>query len=213
MDSGSEVRAVAHLPPAWITGISPFGFVVQTLRFNSLYCSDGHAALGIRPRYSEDLCRQLCLSAKARASIAARVPAASILAPLWQPTAWQVFSGSATHWRPYLSGCTECMKTGYHSMLFQMPWVNRCPWHSQPLRSECEHCSRPLWHGFRSDAPPLLCPCGHDPVSSRSTIDEEGKIEALRASWIKRYLRWAGASRVRRTIVGVGMIWRLPRRR
>ncbi len=204
MDSGSEVRAVAHLPPAWITGISPFGFVVQTLRFNSLYCSDGHAALGIRPRYSEDLCRQLCLSAKARASIAARVPAASILAPLWQPTAWQVFSGSATHWRPYLSGCTECMKTGYHSMLFQMPWVNRCPWHSQPLRSECEHCSRPLWHGFRSDAPPLLCPCGHDPVSSRSTIDEEGKIEALRASWIKRYLRWAGASRVRRTIVGVG---------
>jgi len=204
MDSESEVRTVAHLPPAWSAGISPFGFVVQTLRFNSLYCSDGHSAFGIRPRYSEDLCRQLCLSAKARTSIAAKIPAASVLAPLWQPTAWQVFSGPATHWRPYLSECAECMKTGYHSMLFQMPWVNRCPWHSQPLRSGCEHCSRPLWNGFRSDAPPLLCPCGHDPVSSRNTIDDEGRIEALRASWIKRYLRWAGASRGRRMLIGVG---------
>jgi len=204
MDSDSEARTVAHLPPAWSAGISPFGFVVQTLRFNSLYCSDGHGAFGIRPRYTEDLCRQLCLSAKARTSIAARIPAASILAPLWQPTAWQAFGGSATHWRPYLSGCTECMKTGYHSMLFQMPWVNRCPWHSQPLSSQCDHCSRPLWHGFRSDAPPLLCPCGHDPVSSRNTLDEEGRIEDLRGSWIKRYLRWAGASRGRRTLIGVG---------
>lgn len=80
-------------------------------------------------------------------------------------------------------------------MLFQMPWVNRCPWHSQPLTSQCEHYSRPLWHGFRSDAPPLVGACGHDPVSGRNIIDEEGGIEALRASWIKRYLRWAGASR------------------
>lgn len=62
MDSDSQINTVAHVPPAWSTGISPFGFFVKRLRINSLHCRDGYGVFGISSKYSEDLCRQLILS-------------------------------------------------------------------------------------------------------------------------------------------------------
>lgn len=203
MSNDSFQGTVAYLPPCASSGISPFGFVIQTLRLNSLYCSDGYGALGIRPRYAEDWCRQLCLSVKARSALTTKIPATSILAPMWQPSVWQVFDGAAIHWRPYLRMCPECLKTGYHSMLFQMPWVNQCPWHLQLLTSQCQHCSRPLWRSFCSDAQPLLCPCGHDPVRGDDIIESECRFGTIRASQIERYLKWAKESRHRRTVFGI----------
>jgi len=39
--------------------------------------------------------------------------------------------------------CQECGNAGYHSYLFQFPWLHTCPLHSKPLESLCIECNRP----------------------------------------------------------------------
>ena len=46
--------------------------------------------------------------------------------------------------REALSGptrfCPECIQQGYHTHLFDLPWVARCPVHMQPLVNACPRC-------------------------------------------------------------------------
>src|ERR1035437_9692216 len=41
---------------------------------------------------------------------------------------------------PHLRYCPDCMKTGFHSILFQFPLFSRCPEHNVPLIERCPSC-------------------------------------------------------------------------
>lgn len=50
-----------------------------------------------------------------------------------------------THTGPRLVRyCRICLNKGFHSSLFQIPWVEFCPIHNQPLRNRCWICQQPL---------------------------------------------------------------------
>lgn len=196
-----DVRLVHHQPQGSF-GISPLGFAIQTLRLNCLDCHDALGTLGIYPKYAEDWCRHLCHSAKGKIALIQHVPEASVLAELWDATAWQAFGGKAAQWRPYFTACPECLKGGYHSMLFQMPWVNQCPWHGVRIVDRCPCCRLPLWKGFQSGAPPLICACGYDHVDRKQLVSDAANQFRQRQAHLARYLSWARASRDCRDLFG-----------
>lgn len=54
------------------------------------------------------------------------------------------------HWPPRLARhagplrfCESCLRDGYHSMLFQIEGLARCPLHDVALLSQCPHCGSP----------------------------------------------------------------------
>ncbi len=40
--------------------------------------------------------------------------------------------------------CPRCLRAGFHSVLFQLAGLDRCPWHGSRLCTECEACHRPF---------------------------------------------------------------------
>lgn len=75
-------------------------------------------------------------------------------------------------WHPYrhrsdiqssqLRGCRTCLAYGYHTMLHQLPWIARCPWHEETLTDSCL-CGQPLLKASRGRNTRLLaCECGVD---------------------------------------------------
>lgn len=207
MKAGHVLAPIAHRNVADLDGISPFGFVVQGLRVNYLLPHNAFGAMGIRLTYGEDWSQRLCRSERLREALLTNLPAASALAALWQVEQWQAFGDGNVHWRPVLTACPECLASGYHSMLFQMPWVNRCPWHRVALVTNCSVCSTPLWKSISRDTPPLICQCGHDPVNSKLLLREPDEAINNRRRLVKRYLNWARSSRARRSVFGLQQDW------
>jgi hypothetical protein len=75
-----------------------------------------------------------------------------------------------------IRGCAACLRSGFHSLLHQLPWIEACPWHQDPLIRNCR-CGRLLNKGLGLASRPLLmCVCGHDHFD---------RLEALRslATW------------------------------
>ena len=61
-----------------------------------------------------------------------------------------------------IRGCRSCLRAGFHAMVHQLPWIDLCPWHREPLIDRCE-CGRRLLDGARDTGNVLLlCRCGHD---------------------------------------------------
>ncbi|KAF1709759.1 hypothetical protein CSC70_08650 [Pseudoxanthomonas kalamensis DSM 18571] len=201
--SDGTLLTIAHRDFAELHGISPLGLVVQGLRINCLLPVDAFCTMGVRLTYGEDWSQRLCLSKRLKAALLTMLPAASVLAPMWEPEHWQAFGDGHRHWRPMLTACPECLKSGYHSMLFQIPWVDRCPWHRVSLTTQCTTCSKPLWQSIARDTPPLLCECGHDPVSAEAMLHEPGELIERRRTSLTRYMVWALASRARRDVFGL----------
>lgn len=196
------MRSIAHRRVEEIDGISPLGFAIQTLRLNFLTSDSAFSALGLRLKRGEDWAQRLCLSEKLRIALIERVPTASMLARYWTPSDWQIFGGRKPYWRPQLTACEECLSTGFHSMMFQLPWVDRCPWHGSNLVSSCARCSEPLWKCFLGEMPPLVCACGYDFVDGGQLMKEPDRIAERRLRQTRRYLKWALASRGVRDVCG-----------
>jgi len=38
--------------------------------------------------------------------------------------------------------CASCAKLGHHSILFDLPWIKKCPIHEEPLSKHCPKCNR-----------------------------------------------------------------------
>lgn len=36
--------------------------------------------------------------------------------------------------------CTACLAKGFHSIFFELPFIDRCPWHDRPLEDYCQDC-------------------------------------------------------------------------
>ncbi|MGG3871115.1 hypothetical protein [Brevibacillus laterosporus] len=59
--------------------------------------------------------------------------------------------------------CSECLKTGYHSHLHQVTFLQKCPIHMTPLRYKCPNCKQEFYYecndtGFYA---PFMCQCGY----------------------------------------------------
>lgn len=87
---------------------------------------------------------------------------------------------------PRIRGCATCLKSGFHSLLHQLPWIEVCPWHHETLSFNCRCGRRLFWgSGFRS-RPLLLCECGYDhydrfaALGSLTTWREQEVISAIR---------------------------------
>jgi predicted RNA-binding Zn-ribbon protein involved in translation (DUF1610 family) len=94
----------------------------------------------------------------------------------------------------HLRFCKECVSLGFHSPLFQMPWIEECPIHGSPVEDECPSCARKILYRIDSDALSLAygCPAcggvlwrGRDVVPATRLIDDY-KIAALADCFFKQ---------------------------
>jgi hypothetical protein len=185
-------------------GLSGFGALLQLARLNHFHGSDFLAAFGLRFQYRDDLSQLLAFSAKRQALVAAaaRLPLATLEA--WSVAPWQPFA-STDVWAnlPWtLRGCPLCLRAGYHSNLFQMPWMARCPWHRVELVERCRRCQRPLLDGFRARKSLLVCECGHDAVDETAILRGDTRIRSERREFITQYRRWTETSLSTHTLIG-----------
>lgn len=56
-----------------------------------------------------------------------------------------LIAGDEQHWTPtHLRYCPLCMERGYHSPIYQLPWVVRCPIHGISLLERCKYCGNQI---------------------------------------------------------------------
>lgn len=173
------------------TGVSPYGALRRAWRANALERHDVRSVLGIIVHREGDLFQRCMSSAVIRQRLQLLYPA--IDARGWNAAGWWPFGGRmpADLFMPQLRECPSCAKSAYHSLLFQMPGVSRCPWHGTPLVTHCTACSSPLQAGLRYDMPPGKCTCGHDMVNMVSAVIGHRRDPAR----IEDYLEWAVSAR------------------
>jgi hypothetical protein len=176
-------------------GLSGFGALLQLARLNHFHGSDFLAAFGLRFQYREDLSQLLAFSPKRKATLAAAIGLPPATLEPWSAQAWQPFAGADPWaylpWR--LRACASCLRAGYHSNLFQMPWVARCPWHREQLIETCRRCERPLLEGFQARKELLQCVCGHDHVDETAVLRGDRRIASERREFVTTYRRWVSA--------------------
>lgn len=193
----------AHVDLEDQRGLSAFGLVLQIQRLNLMVPGDLHSSLGVTARYSDDLSYRLATSQPAQRAILARIPLPESVSGTWGIGPWQPYSGSLlAHAGWGLRGCPICFRFGFHSNLFQMPWISKCPWHRVPLSDTCQSCRRPWGKTIERDTPLLLCPCGGDAVDQPALLEWRHPFRTARNHFVVRYLQWASASRKTSTLFG-----------
>lgn len=67
--------------------------------------------------------------------------------------------------------CPECLAYCYHSLFFQHPALERCPYHGTPLLTSCQRCGKPLaclsWIAARHPKPFCCTACGNSYVPTK----------------------------------------------
>lgn len=184
------------------TGLSAFGVLLHLARLNHFHGPDFRAAFGLHFTYQDDLSKHLTFSAKNQARLATAAAPHVESKNLWGAEPWQPFVGEdfwkAQPWS--LRACPCCLRFGYHSNLFQMPWMTRCPWHRTQLITDCRKCGRRLLDGFRQGLDLMRCPCGSDPVNELAVLKGDPQ-QADRGEFMDAYLAWARAERQRRVLM------------
>ena len=59
----------------------------------------------------------------------------------WWPKSLRALASSASDG---LRICVDCLRQGFHTGLFQLPWWRACPIHNQPLKTRCPACGTRL---------------------------------------------------------------------
>ncbi|MGX2089651.1 hypothetical protein [Xanthomonas axonopodis] len=184
-------------------GISGFGTLLHLARLNHFTGRDFPAAFGFGFQYREDLSQILAFSKARQARLAHVVTGAQGIPEMWLAHAWQPFEGNVWQWlRWRLRICPSCARSGYHTNLFQMPWIERCPWHDVPLLEQCRRCGTSWAEGFKHTGILLQCQCGLDYVKEKSVLGNALVQEEQRQALVDAYLRWAQAQRSKAALIG-----------
>jgi len=85
--------------------------------------------------------------------------------------------------------CTECAAFGYHSVLHELSWLERCPIHSIELISQCETCQKSLtrqFPGYVGQSANTLA-CGH--VWTQANVLDTPQLEIGQIAELGTWLR------------------------
>ncbi|TDR38436.1 hypothetical protein DFR29_121108 [Tahibacter aquaticus] len=154
------------LPLQWSNyeGVSPLGIVWRIARTHRLLRSDLVKWLKLT-QPSDSWPRHLLNNSRVRETLAKNdYPGLNSPEKAWEPAEWWPFSGDSNRlcWldRPRL--CLECARGGYHTMAFQSPIFDRCPWHDTQLARRCPRCSAAFLDCQFGIASWGQCRCGFD---------------------------------------------------
>lgn len=190
---GEETR---HDPYA-----SAFGQMARLATVNAFQPGDYFAGFGLRVRRDEDLSHALAFSQARQQALATTL---EIGIPVnWSLTTWLPFqlknATPSEHWE--FRYCPACLHSGFHTLLFQLPWIHRCPWHHQRLRTECMRCDRPMTTTGVSGRSLLECECGHSAVDPIAALLVDAETVSVRNTVLEEYLSWSAVERQRTTLI------------
>lgn len=97
---------------------------------------------------------------------------------------------------PYFRYCRKCLYRGYHSILYQIESVERCPVHGDLLETSCRECGAKARYWLNVsllDAPYRCGSCGHLYAASHQSLVNRRPFSKKARKAITR-LRWAYCS-------------------
>src|SRR5690348_9150751 len=174
-------------------GASALSVLIRLARLNYLESGDIRESLGILVRRRTDV---FGLMSRDHGRLVILAKALNFDAEFTR--AWDLAS-----WWPYLNAmpldildwrlriCPECMRFAYHSLLFQMPGINRCPWHRTRLVDGCVRCGKPLFEGFDGGRRLMQCTCGYDHVDNQKAVLGDLCSAHARQASVTAYRHWA----------------------
>ena len=179
-------------------GISGFGTLLRLARLNRLCRVDFKAAFGLGMTRDDDPSWVLATSEIRMGALALATGRALKDLPDWRIEPWLPFAADRL-WEvvPWtLRACPVCLRLCYHSMLFQMPWIARCPWHGAALTNACRKCGRHLLLSFHQRGAFMRCTCGVDQVSELATLKRaDMHCASERSAFLTAYRRWSAATK------------------
>lgn len=185
-------------------GSSSFGVFWRATRLNNLHRRDLRACLHLSLRAGDDAFSRLTRGTSQQDALRFIYPEPEFIEQAyWRLEKWWPFGGSVPFermpWR--LRVCPICARSCYHSLLFQMPGVNRCPWHGVWLIDTCRQCEHPLGVDLQHDLPVGRCRCGHDLVDYVASVKGEAEVRGHKHLAITEHLRRAASSRRRTWLI------------
>ncbi len=184
--------------------ISGYGLLRRMTRLGRLMGVE-LTALGIRNRVTSDAlaATQRYGAPKTRLLQALGLQTTGV-GDYWSPEVWSPLrTGHALeqHNLP-LRDCPLCAAHGYHCALFQLPFIESCPWHSAKLHTSCPRCGRTCWARFPSDLRLGRCECGYDAFEVKTASINMWHFPTSDVNaWANRYLGWAAEERKSRILV------------
>ena len=172
-------------------GISVFGAFARIVRLNHFRAESYFSAFGLRVRRAEDLSRWLTFNVASRETVAhaLRLPrAVPSDISIWLPFKCDP-SVIAQRWE--FRYCPCCLRYGFHTLLSQLPWMDRCPWHGVLLRTRCVKCDRAMTLNTASGRRLLECICGHDPFNEIESCCSHFDAQIPAEFFQREYLGWA----------------------
>jgi len=179
-------------------GASALSVIIRLVRLNYLASGDIRQALGISIRRRDDVFSLLSQSGHRLDALAVAQDFEPGFVAAWHPGWWWPYANDIPFevlpWT--LRICPQCMQFAYHTLLFQMPGVDRCPWHGTKLVDRCVKCKRPFFDGFDEGGGLLQCICGHDHVDDQKALLGDVASAHTRRLTVDRYRAWASARQV-----------------
>jgi hypothetical protein len=185
--------------------ISGFGMLWRIMRLTRLEPPEVFERLGLRWSASLDVLAALRDDRGPRHRFATAVGLESSPLPAyWNQSAWSplqcrhAFEGM-TH---PVRTCLLCARHGYHTAMFQLHSIERCPWHGLALRDTCLYCGAPFHFRFESGRNFGACACGYDPFDVNAASARMWSFPCAQAdAWLGRYFDWARSEREKRSLV------------
>ncbi len=95
--------------------------------------------------------------------------------------------------------CPQCIKSGFHSAIFQLEWIIQCPIHRIPLVEQCPKCRKPLLYGLYKEAlaNPFGCSCGYLLWTERDSLFWKKGLSRRRMLVLDAFRSWCDELRQR----------------
>jgi hypothetical protein len=185
--------------------ISGYGVLWRAMRLTCLERREIYSSLGLRLVEGSPVLEALQRPRAARHRFAAATGlGATAIADYWSLESWSPLasSGALDRLRLPLRVCPRCAEHGYHTMLFQLPSIECCPWHGRPLSDRCPQCLAPRDTGFAPTRAFGACACGFDPFRTNTASVAMWTFPTETADiWLSEYLGWAAKQREIRHLV------------
>ncbi len=183
--------------------ISGIGAFLRVTRLNRYERGDYRFAFGISVRHVDDLNHVMTFSVKRKEQLSAALDVPPMTRTFWDYGHWLPFQcdEALVQAKHHFRYCPQCLNYGYHSLLHQLPWMHRCPWHGDGLRTTCLKCRRPMRLDGLSFGWLGTCKCGFDHVIEKCAV--RGFNAPLQVErFCSMYLHWAETQRNRTRLVG-----------